>query len=264
MQNVAGWSSFGWVTMRRQGGGGIPTANLQVFLDGDDTDGSSNSTRTNGAAFDNWMNKGALGGVFSGASQPLFSSSLLGGHAGATFDGVANGLMSSLPASTFIFLHDGSGATIYSVVRTSTSAVGNIATTSAGASSSVGIVHRYTTGFAAQVVHGGGAAARTTITAPAASVGSGLFDVFASTVASANAPDIGTSVDGASVASGDAVAFTAAAPGSSLMLGASASGNGFLSGDVLCLLVYDVAHDATQRAAVEAALAAKYGVTFPA
>lgn len=240
---------------------------LQVFLDGSDTDGSSNSTRTNGVAFNNWINKGALGGTFSngtGAQQPLFASSLLNGRAGATFDGVDDRLVSSLASSSFTFLHDGSGATIYSVVRTSTSAVHTIAATSTGAAASIGVLHRYNTGFAASYAMADGTAVRIAINGAAASVSTGLFDVMASTLASADTPDASVYVQGTSVITGNAAAFVGTAPAATLIVGATPSGTLPLAGDLVCLLVYVGSHDTAQRAAVLAALAAKYGVTFPA
>lgn len=245
----------------------VPSTNLQVYLDGSDTDGTSNATRTNGVAFNDWLNKGALGGTFSnatGTQQPLFASSLLNGRAGATFDGTDDRLVSSLPMSSWAFLHNGNGATIYSVVRTSTSAVHTIAATSTGAAASIGVLHRYNTGFAASYAMADGTALRIAINGAAASVNTGLFDIMTSTLASADTPDASVYVQGVSVTNGNAAAFTASNPSSTLIVGANPSGGFPLAGDLVCLLIYDVSHDNTQRAAVLAFLAAKYGVTFPA
>lgn len=243
------------------------TTGRVVFLDGDNTDGSNNSTRTNGVAFNDWLNLGTLGGTFSnatGTQQPLFASSLLNGRAGATFDGVDDRLVSSLPMSSWAFLHNGDGATIYSVVRTATSAVHTIAATSTGAAASIGVLHRYNTGFAASYAMADGTALRIAINGAAASVNTGLFDVMASTLASADTPDASVYVQGVSVTSGNAAAFTASNPSSTLIVGANPSGAFPLGGDLVCLLVYNVPHAAAQRAAVMAFLAAKYGVVFPA
>lgn len=259
---------FGWQTSRRAGGASLsPPGAPVVFLDGDDTDGSNNSTRTNGVAFNDWLNKGSLGGTFSnatGTQRPLFASSLLNGRAGATFDGVDDRLVSSLAAASFTFLHNGTGATIYSVARTSTSAVHTIAATSTGAAASVGVLHRYNTGFAASYAMADGTALRIAINGAAASVNNGLFDVMASTLASVDTPDASVYVQGTSVITGNAAAFTASNPSSTLVVGANPSGGFPLGGDLVCLLVYTGAHDASQRAAVLAFLQSKYGVAFPA
>lgn len=267
MQNVAGWSSFGWVTMRRQGGGGIPTANLQVFLDGDDTDGSGNSTRTNGVAFNDWLNKGALGGTFSnatGTQQPLFASSLLAGHAGATFDGTDDRLVSSLAASSFTFMHDGTGATIYSVVRTAVSGVRTICATGTGGTTTVSMGHRINTGFAASYFMSDGVALRLSANGAAASVSNNLFDVQSSRLRSSLSPHLSIDVNGVSVATADSAAFSASAPAATLHVGTNSAGVFPLAGNLLLLLVYNVAHDDATMDAIKAALDARFGVVFPA
>ena len=259
---------FGWRSDRRAGAAApLSFASFPLFLDGDDTDGSANSTRTNGVAFNDWLNKGTLGGTFSnatGTQQPLFAASLLNGRAGATFDGVDDRLVSSLPMSSWAFLHNGNGATIYSVVRTSTSAVHTIAATSTGAAASIGVLHRYNTGFAASYAMADGTALRIAINGAAASVNTGLFDVMASTLASADTPDASVYVQGTSVITGNAAAFTASNPSSSLVVGANPSGAFPLAGDMVLLLADNTSHDAAKRAAVLALIAAKYAVVFPA
>lgn len=267
MQNVNGWSPFGWGMLRGRGGALPLPSTPPLFLDGSDTDGSLNSTRTNGVAFDNWLNKGSLGGTFSnatGTQRPLFAASLLNGRAGATFDGVDDRLVSSLPMSSWAFLHNGNGATIYSVARTSTSAVHTIAATSTGAAASIGVLHRYNTGFAASYAMADGTALRIAINGAAATVNTGLFDVMTSTLASADTPDASVYVQGVSVTNGNAAAFTASNPASTLVVGANPSGGFPLGGDLVALLAFDTSHDASTRAAWLAFLSSKYGVAFPA
>jgi hypothetical protein len=265
MHNTS-WSPFGW-TSERRGGPAVSFNAFPLFLDGGDTDGSANSTRTNGVAFNDWLNKGTLGGTFSnatGTQQPLFASSLLNGRAGATFDGTDDRLVSSLTMASWAFLHNGDGATIYSVVRTSTSAVHTIAATSTGAAASIGVLHRYNTGFAASYAMADGTALRIAINGAAASVNTGLFDIMTSTLASADTPDASVYVQGTSVITGNAAAFTASNPSSTLVVGANPSGGFPLGGDLVLLLADNTSHDAAKRAAVLALIAAKYGVTFPA
>jgi hypothetical protein len=241
-------------------------ANLRVFLDGDDIDGAANTTLTNGAALASWLNKGTLGGTFTqgtGTNQPLFLASLLNGHAGARFDAVNDRLVSSLAASLFAFMHDGSGCTIYSVVRTSTSGARTICATSTGGASTVGIGHRINTGFAASFYMADGVALRVNANGSAGSVSTNKFDVMCSTFASASTPDLTMYVQNASVVTANAAAFSGAAPTNTLIVGANPAGAFPLDGDLVCLLIYGAAHDVTTRNEVSAYLAAKYGVTFP-
>lgn len=259
-----GWSPFGWMSPTKRAGA-LPS--LVVYLDGDDTDGSANSTRTNGVAFNDWLNKGSLGGTFSQvapASRPLFVTGLLNGHAGATFDATDH-LISSLAAASFTFMHDGNGSTIYSVVRTATSGVRTIAATSTGSPANRGIGHRINTGFAASFFMSDGISSlQIAVNGAASSVSTNLFDIMSSTLASASTPDLNIVTNGTSVATANATGFSALAPASTLVVGATPAPAFPLTGDLVCLLVYNVAHDATQRAEVEAFLAAKYGVVFPA
>lgn len=244
---------------------GVPADRLQVFLDGDDTDGLANATRTNGVAFDNWTNKGLLGGVFANATatqRPLFSASLVNGRSGATFDGTDDRLVSSLPASSFRFMHDGTGSSVYAVLRTSSTAIQTVVATSSGSGAQAGIGQRINTGLAASFFMSDGVSLRLNSTAAAATIVSGAYNVFSSTLAVGDTPDLTLRVNGASVASASAAAFGAVDPFGTLHLGSTSAGSLTFNGQIVAVLVYDVAHDATQRAAVLAALAARYG-TFP-
>ena len=259
---------FGWQSARRVGATPVPSfASFPVFLDGDDTDGSSNSTRTNGVAFDNWLNKGTLGGTFSnatGTQQPLFASSLLAGHAGATFDATDDRLVSSLAASLFTFMHDGSGCTIYSVVRTAASGVRTICATGTGGPTTVSMGHRINTGFTASYFMSDGVALRLSANGAAASVSNNLFDVQASRLRSSVSPHLSIDVNGMSVATADSAAFSASAPAATLHIGTNSAGVFPLAGNLLLLLVDNVAHSDATMAAIKAALDARFGVVFPA
>lgn len=245
----------------------MPPGAPVVFLDGDDTDGSGNSTRTNGVAFNDWVNKGSLGGTFSQAtagSRPLFASSLLNGHAGATFDGTDDVLSSSLAASAFTFLSDGNGCAVYVVVRTSTSAVMTIASTRTAAGTSRGLMIGTNTLARPQVVLNDGVANTATVTGASSSLPSGQFSIFATRLALAGSPDLRVNVNGGSVGTVDATGFSALAPAATLQLGANAVPGAFFSGDIVGLLIYNVDHDDTTAAAVLAYWQTKLGVTFPA
>lgn len=261
------WCGPGW-SSRRGRSGGVPfVANLAVFLDGDDTDGSNNSTRTNGVAFDNWLNKGTLGGTFSnatGTQQPLFATGLLNGKSGATFDGVDDRLTSSLAASAFTFMHDGSGCAVYVVVRSSASAVQTVVSTKGSATTSRGLMVGTNTIQRASVQMSDGTALQAAVTGANNSLSTGLFDVYSARLASAATPNMRVNVNGVSVGTTAAGAFSALAPAASLVLGANASGASFYGGNVLAVLVYNIDNDDTQEAFVRSFLSAKYGATFPA
>lgn len=261
-----GWSPFGWRTSPKPSGDPVTTGRV-VFLDGDNTDGSNNSTRTNGVAFDNWVNLGTLGGTFSnatGTQQPLFATGLLNGHAGATFDGVDDRLVSSLAASAFTFLHDGSGASVYVVARSPTSAVMTLLATRTTAGTSRGLMVGTNTLYRAQVLMSDGVGVVATVTGAGGSVSNNLFDIVATRLASAASPDLRVNTNGVSVGTTDATAFSASAPAATLHLGSNAVPGSFYGGSILAVLAYNVDHSDTQRAAIEAWAAAKYGVTFPA
>lgn len=261
------WCGPGW-SSRRGRSGGVPfVGNLAVFLDGDDTDGSGNSTRTNGAAFNDWLNKGALGGTFSnatGAQQPLFATGLLNGKSGSTFDGVDDRLVSSLAASAFTFMHDGNGCAVYVVVRSSTSAAMTVVSTRGSAVTSRGLTVGTNTTFRPAVSVSDGVGITGNVTGANNTLSTGLFDILTSRLATAATPDMRVNVNGPSVGTVDPTALSALAPAASCVLGATANPNGFYNGNILCVLIYNTDHDDTQRAAVEAFLSAKYGATFPA
>lgn len=242
-------------------------ANLRVFLDGDDIDGAANTTLTNGSAFASWLNKGTLGGTFAqatGANQPLFFASLLNGHGGAKFDGSNDRLVSSLTASAFTFLHDGSGCTVYVVVRTSTSAVQTIMATRTAAGASRGLMVGTNTLARPQVVVSDGATTVATVTGASSSLPSGQFSIFATRLALAGSPDLRVNVNAGSVGSVDATGFSASAPAATLGIGSNATPGSFFNGDVLAVMTYAADHDTTTFDAVRAYLATKYAATFPA
>lgn len=77
----------------------------------------------NGGDVSAWANQGTLGGSFdqgTPANQPLFTASdaNLNGQPSVTFTGAnSDRLVSSLAASAWNFLHDGTGATLFVVCR---------------------------------------------------------------------------------------------------------------------------------------------------
>ena len=126
-----------------KGIGTLPFAStLLVYLDPDDLDGNNNGNADfiDGATATGVINKGTLGGTFTtvGTVPPKFTrTGGFGGRNGLNF--YSGGLLSSLPASSFTFMHDGSEFTAYYVYRnseTDSNRVQVIATTAATAGAS--------------------------------------------------------------------------------------------------------------------------------
>lgn len=244
----------------------VPPGAPALWLDGDDIDGQRNSTLVNGQALASWINKGSLGGSMDQATvglRPLFAASLLNGKGGATFDGVDDRLNSTLAASAFKFLHDGTGGSIYAVFRTNVSAAMVLASTRGSAGTSRGLTIGTNTLFRAQTSMSDGVAIQASVTGASNSLATNKFDVYASRLASAASPDLRVAVNGVSVGSVDATAFSALDPAATLVLGANATPGAFLAGDVACLLAYAADQSDAELSALQDFFQQKYGVTFP-
>lgn len=268
------WSPLGW-HIRRAVGGGTPApvipdaANLRGYLEGDNLDGANNSTLVNGNPVGSVVNLGTLGGTFAQgtlANQPLFSTTAgPGGTKSAlVFDGT-DFLVSSLAASAWSFLHDGTGATIYSVVRTNASAIGTIVSTATGTAINRGVGHRYTTLFTTSYFMSDGAALQIVTSGAAASVVNGNFNLFTSTLSSADTPDANLYANGVMTGAGaDAAAFSALAPANTLTIGATPVGGSGLVGPVRRIMIFQGSHSPATQAAVLAYMQGLDAVTYPA
>jgi len=243
-------------------------ANLRAYMEGDNLDGANNSTLLDGDAMASVVNLGTLGGTFTQgtlANRPLFS--LTAGPSGTkpalTFDGT-DSLVSSVAAASWAFLHDGTGATIYALVKTSASAEGTLVATSTGGGASIGVIHRYSAGFAVSYAMNDGVSFKLLATAPAASVTNGSFDMSTSTMAVADTPDLSLYANGVSVVTANSGGFTAAAPAGSLAIGTRAGGTIGVIGSYRRLMVYGVSHTPAQVAAVLAYMQTLDAVIYPA
>ena len=245
---------------------GPPPGTPKVFLNGDNIDGLNNSTLTAGNPIASWTNLGSLGGTLtqaSGTLQPLFNTNQINGFSAVTFDGTNDTMVSSLAASNFTFMHSGTGATVYSVAKTSVSGIRTILATGTGSGTTVSMGHRINTNFAASYFMSDGVALQINSNGAASSVSTNLFDIQTSTLASANTPNLSIFVNGTSRATATAGGFSSSPPAATLCVGANSANSFNFAGPIALILVYDVAHDSTQRAAVEAWIASKYAVTFP-
>lgn len=235
-------------------------------MEGDNLDGSNNSTLASGDPVASVVNLGTLGGTFAqgtGSAQPLFSLTAGpgGSKAALTFDG-SDFLTSSLAASSWTFLHDGTGATIYTVTRTSVSALANIVATSSGLATSRGVCHRYGTTFRVAYLMNDGAVQQVAIVSANNTFTAGNFNLSSSEMAMA-AADIRLNA-GASLATMVPGGVSALDAASTLVIGAGAGGASPLNGILRRVLIYQGVHDATLRAAVLAYSQALDAVTYPA
>lgn len=253
---------------RRRGGGGgvvIPDAsNLLGYIEGDNFDGINNSTLTNGNPISTVVNLGTLGGTFDQATpvnQPTFSTSAgPGGKPAATFSG--DSLVSSLAASSWTVLHDGTGCTVYTVMETNGSATGIVSTKDS--SNARGIMHGTNTTFRARFFAGTG----TTLTPAPSSVTNALgigttFNCFASRF-STTVPNYDGRVNGVSVMTGTASAFGVGAPQGTLTIGAYFGGTAPMTGAIRRVMIYAGYHSDATEAAVIAYMQGLDGVTYPA
>lgn len=240
-----------------------PQANLSVWLDGRDIDGQRNGTLSDGGSITTWTNKGSIADNPTQATpvnKPTFIASGLNGKAIARFDGGDRVVFST--ASDFTFMHDGTGSTVYSVVKTSTSAVHTICATSQGGAASVGCGHRYNSTFRTNFFVNDGVLTQINANSGNNAVLNGSFDVYTSVLFDSS-PDLTMYVQNVSVGTGNAVTtLPTGAPAAALHIGTAVTGISGLVGDLAQLLVYRATHDATQRAAVLAWLTGVYG-PFP-
>lgn len=243
-------------------------ANLRGYMEGNNFDGANNGLLANGDPVGGAVpvvNLGTLGGTFTQgtvANQPLFSTTAGpgGSKPAITLDGT-DFLVSSLPASSWTFLHDGTGATIYSVVKTSASAVGTLVATGTGGNTSRGVVHRNNTTFRASYFMSDGSVAAVNTNAASATITNGSFDAFISTLSAAS---LDLYVNGPSVMTAVPLSVSALAPAASLNIGATSAGANGVNGAYRRAMIFQGVHDATMRAAVIAYMQGLDAVTYPA
>jgi hypothetical protein len=257
---VDGWS----VVPASRTCGDPPSTNLRVWLDARNIDGLGNASLADNDPITTWQDLGSIGDdpTQGGAStlKPTFIASCTGGKACARFDG--GDFLRATTAANYIFLHDGTGATIISVVKTSASAIGTIIATASGAPAVRGVGHRYNTTFRASYFMSDGVSLQLNVSAANNTVGTAVFNMMASTLVNV-ATDLDVFVDGSSVATGTVVTFSGAAPAAALTVGAASSGASNLTGDVLQVLIYGGAPDLSQRTAVETWVECVYGGSLP-
>jgi hypothetical protein len=257
--NLGGDASWS-VVAARTSCGDPPSTNLRVWLDGENIDGLGNATLANNDPITTWEDLGSLGDdpTQPGAAtlKPTFIASCTNGKPCVRFDG--GDFLRATTVANYAFLHDGTGATIISVVKTSASAVGTIVATANGAAAARGVGHRINTTFRASYFMSDGAALQVNANGANNTVSTAFFNVMTSSLVSA-ATDLTLSVDGVSVATATGAAFSAGAATSALTVGATSANNVNLTGDVLQVLIYAGAPDAGEIALAESWIECTYG-----
>lgn len=264
------WSGPGWETTRRLSAlSPVPPdfINLRLWLDSLDVDGLGNTTLANGDRIAAWVNKGSLGGAFAqptALSQPVFgvATGPGGAKAGVTFNG-AEFMVSSLPASAFTFLHDGSGSTIYSVTKSAFSGDYVVIGTSSGGVADIGT--RIRRGPVSTRL-------RSTVDAvgvavdifPANSTALNVYDVHTATLLSADpAPAQFYRNAGFMASQVPSLPLSALPPTSTMYLGSAPDGTQLLRAVAATEMCFAGRHTPAQIADTVAWIAATYGVTFP-
>jgi hypothetical protein len=226
-------------------------------------DGAYNSGKADLAAVATWVNLGSSAlnvTQATGSAQPTHRTGIVNGQPMVRFDGTDR-LTAALPAD-WIFLHDGTGATIDSISMTSVSQTGAIATTSS-TGFTTGIRHRVNGSFTAQYSLLNGVAAGS-VSSAASALTSGAFDALTSTASAADTPDLTLYINNVSVGTPvDAPSFPAGNPTTALSIGATGAGVNPLTGDLFRVMAYVSSLSATQRAINKAVDEWALGGTLP-
>lgn len=231
--------------------GAPPSTDLRVWLDARSVDGAGNATLANNDPVSTWVDLGSIGddpGTATGSMMPTFIASCISGAPCVRFDGGDRIL--SATAASYAFLHDGTGSTIYTVAKTSASAIGTVVSTATGGNAVRGIGHRYNTTFRAGFFMSDGSALRVNLNSGNNALTSGAFDIMASRLFNEATP-ARVFVNGTQVASGGTATFSSSDPATALSVGATSAAGSFLTGDIIHVLIYADAHDDAERGAVE-------------
>lgn len=216
---------------------------------------------------DSVPNRGLLGGTLAsaGAARPLLAHLESGGVANrcGLFDGAADYHVSSLAASAWKFLHDGTGCSLFVLVRDLNTAVANYFATSAFLIAQVGLVVQYESVNAniGVAVLNGGAAASTYRQTPINSVVAGGVYLVELHHGTASATQVELWLNGTSVSSGPYANPTSAAnPTATAAIGVRADtlAAQFHNGNICEVLAYSRNLTLAERTLVRAYLSAKW------
>jgi hypothetical protein len=242
--------------------GSPSSTNLKVWLSADNINGSNNIGLNNGDAVTTWTNTGSLGDSPTQgtvAAKPAYTTSCIGSKPCVRFDG-GDFLLSSV-AANYTFLHDGTGATIYTIAKTSASAIGTLVATATGSGVVTGIGMRYQTTFRTSYFQSDGTTLTVNSNSANNAINTSKFDLYATTFTS-GANGLNQFVQGVNVATATAASVSALAPAFPMAVGARPDGAAGVVGDILQVLIYSGVDDSTKQAAIKTWAQCTYGV-FP-
>lgn len=260
------------ITVSQSGGAsdtetiGFPvTAGLSSCFDSHNVDGSYNSTLANADPVALWSDEGPAADDLSqgtGTAQPSFRTSVVGGNPVVRCDG--NDALGGALASDWAYLHDGNGSTVDAVVLVTNTGLNTIAATSTGVGTNRGMGWRTNTTALASYYMSDGTALRINASSSNNVFAPNTLNAHTVTLASADTPDMSGYINGTSVATGNAAAFSTSAPANSLKLCASGAGAAaFLTGDIVVIRTYTTSLTATQRGINKAVDEWRLGGSFP-
>lgn len=243
------------VTATGAGGTGTDTETIGFYVDGEHScflaqsvDGSYNSTLANLDAVATWENLGSSAldvAQGTGTAQPTFRTNIVAGQPIVRCDGGDN--LAGASAVGWAYLHDGSGSTVDSSVLMTNTGLNTIAATSTGAGTNRGFGWRTNTTALANYYMSDGTSLRINASSANNVFTANTFNQHTSTLASASTPDMTGYINGTSVVTGSAAAFSASDPSNALRICASGSGANLMTGDVWRVSLYPSELTSTQR-----------------
>jgi len=234
-----------------QAGGGSASVDVGFYVAGahscflaQSVNGTYNSGLVDADAVGTWVNLGSSAKNVTqatGSAQPSLRLSVVGGQPVVRCDG--GDRLVAATASDWTFIHDGTGATIDGVTKTTSAAIQNVMTTTT-TGSAVGVRYRYNSASTVSYFFADGAAS-VTVTGNSTS---GAFNQLTSTTASADTPDLTLYVDNVSVGTPiDAPSFPVVAPTTALSVCATSAGVSPFTGDIFRAIIYASSITSTQR-----------------
>jgi hypothetical protein len=210
--------------------------------------GTYNSGLVDADAVGTWVNLGSSAKNVTqatGSAQPSLRTAVVGGQPVVRCDG--GDQLAAATASDWTFLHDGTGASIETISKSTLSTVQTMVATSTGSGTNTGIMHRRNTTFAAQFFLSDGVTAKINTSSATNVLVDGKFSLYASTLASADTPDLTGYANGTSVLTADAAAFSALAPANPVSICSTPAAALPVTGDLFRVMFYTASLTSTQR-----------------
>jgi hypothetical protein len=258
------------ITIARSGATSATTT-IGFYVDGahscflsQSVNGSYNSGLTNADAVATWENLGTSAldvTQGTGSAQPSYRTAVVGGQPVVRCDG--GDRVVAAAAADWAFLHDGNGSTVDATVLVTNTGLNTIAATATGAAASRGISYRTEATQKASYYMSDGTALRLSMPSADNAFTANTFNGHIITLASADTPDATLYVNGSSVATGTAAAFSALAPALPFAICALSSGSFPATGDLFRVLIYQSALSSTQRGINKAVDEWALGGTLP-